>query len=150
MISFAQNFEDVMLWRALKAIKKGFYIDVGANDPEVDSVTKAFYDQGWSGINIEPIPQWFDKLVKARPRDINLQLAASSKAGSLSIYEVANTGLSTMVDAIARSHKSKKFSTKVIEVESKTLTEICNLHSKSEIHFLKIDVEGAEKKSWKG
>ena len=38
-ISHAQNFEDVMLWRALKHIEHGFYVDVGANDPDVHSVT---------------------------------------------------------------------------------------------------------------
>jgi hypothetical protein len=42
-ISYAQNFEDVMLWRALQHVERGFYIDVGANDPTIDSVTKAFY-----------------------------------------------------------------------------------------------------------
>jgi hypothetical protein len=61
-ISYAQNFEDVMLWRALKGLKKGFYIDVGAHDPEVDSVTKAFYDRGWCGINIEPAEVPFRRL----------------------------------------------------------------------------------------
>ena len=38
-ISYAQNFEDVMLWRALKHVEKGFYVDVGAQDPVVDSVS---------------------------------------------------------------------------------------------------------------
>ncbi len=42
-ISFAQNAEDVMLWRALGHVRAGFYIDVGAQDPELDSVTHAFY-----------------------------------------------------------------------------------------------------------
>ena len=50
-ISYAQNYEDVMLWRALQHIENGFYIDVGAAWPDVDSVTKAFYDKGWRGIN---------------------------------------------------------------------------------------------------
>jgi FkbM family methyltransferase len=136
MISYAQNFEDVMLWRALKDIKYGVYIDVGANDPVIDSVTKIFYDQGWSGINIEPIPQWYEKLVAARPRDTNLQLAASSKAGRLSIYEVADTGLSTSIDTIAKSYKGKKFNAKLIKVEAKTLNQICTLYPHSEIHFL--------------
>ena len=62
IVSYAQNFEDVMLHRALKNIDQGFYIDVGANDPEIDSVTKAFYDMGWRGINIEPVAEWFEKL----------------------------------------------------------------------------------------
>ncbi len=76
-ISYAQNFEDVMLFRALEGIKKGFYIDVGAQDPVLDSVTKAFYERGWRGINVEPVEQWFKKLVADRPEDFNLQLAVS-------------------------------------------------------------------------
>ena len=52
-ISYAQNFEDVMLWRALKHINNGFYIDIGANDPVVDSVSLAFYENGWRGVHVE-------------------------------------------------------------------------------------------------
>jgi hypothetical protein len=44
-ISYAQNLEDVMLYRALKHVECGFYIDVGAQHPVIDSVTKAFYDR---------------------------------------------------------------------------------------------------------
>ena len=53
-VSYAQNFEDVMLWRALRHVESGFYIDVGAAHPDDYSVTRAFYDRGWSGINVEP------------------------------------------------------------------------------------------------
>ena len=35
-ISYAQNNEDVLLWRALGHVRDGFYIDVGANDPVHD------------------------------------------------------------------------------------------------------------------
>ncbi len=55
-ISYAQNFEDVMLWRALKHVENGFYVDVGAQDPVVDSVSLAFYEHGWRGVHIEPTP----------------------------------------------------------------------------------------------
>ena len=40
-VSYAQNYEDVMLARALRGVEQGFYIDVGAQDPVDDSVTKA-------------------------------------------------------------------------------------------------------------
>jgi hypothetical protein len=50
--SYAQNFEDVMLWRALKHVKNGFYIEQGAEQPEWASAFKAFCDMGWAGINI--------------------------------------------------------------------------------------------------
>lgn len=59
VISYSQNFEDIILWRALKNIENGFYIDVGANDPVVHSVTKLFYENGWRGINCEPVEYWF-------------------------------------------------------------------------------------------
>ena len=50
--SYAQNFEDVIIMRCFKDVEEGFYIDVGAQDPESDSVTRVFYERGWSGINI--------------------------------------------------------------------------------------------------
>ena len=82
-VSYAQNFEDVILHRVLKEVKKGFYIDVGANDPVIDSVTKAFYDDGWHGINIEPVSEWFEKLQLVRPNDINLQTGVGAKKADL-------------------------------------------------------------------
>src|SRR5438105_2444255 len=46
MVSFAQNHEDVLLARAFAEVGQGFYVDVGANDPSADSVTRHFYDRG--------------------------------------------------------------------------------------------------------
>ena len=75
MRSYSQNFEDVMLRRALQDIRCGFYIDVGAFDPLMDSVTNWFYGEGWSGINIEPNPEMLATLQVARTRDVNLGCA---------------------------------------------------------------------------
>ena len=75
IISYAQTREDVLLWRALHNVHRGFYIDVGAHDPTALSVTRAFYDHGWHGINIEPNPSYAEKLRKERPRDVTLEVA---------------------------------------------------------------------------
>ena len=144
-ISYAQNFEDVMLWRALKHVDKGFYIDVGANDPEVDSVTKAFYDRGWHGINVEPVSEWHEKLQKDRPRDINLKVAAGNREGSLVFYEIPGTALSTSNEAFIEDVDKIGYKSKKIKVPVVRLTTICEQHSDSDIHFLKIDAEGMEK-----
>ena len=144
-ISYAQNFEDVMLWRALKHIECGFYVDVGANDPEIDSVTRLFYEKGWRGINVEPVQEWFEKLQEERPRDINLQLAVGGQKGELTLYEIPRTGLSTTDKTIAERHFSElgfEVVEKTVIVES--LTSICQRLHLAPIHFLKIDVEGAE------
>ena len=77
-VSYAQNSEDVVLWRALRTIANGHYIDVGACDPVEYSVTKAFYDRGWSGINVEPVESYAAKLRKSRPRDTTYEVAAAS------------------------------------------------------------------------
>ena len=75
--SFAQNGEDVVLWRALGYLPKGQWIDVGANDPDSDSVTRVFSDAGWTGINIEPMEPVFSNLCQRRPNDINLRITFS-------------------------------------------------------------------------
>ncbi|MHC5827470.1 MAG: FkbM family methyltransferase, partial [Nostoc sp.] len=87
-ISYAQNLEDVLLNRVFKHKINGFYIDVGALHPTVDSVTKAFYDRGWSGINIEPIKENCNIFQKERPKDINLNIALSNSEGNLDFFEV--------------------------------------------------------------
>ena len=87
-ISYAQNCEDVLLHRALRSVSKGFYIDVGAGDPELNSVTKAFYDAGWSGINIEPLPMRFNRLVAERLRDINLAIVIADTDGAVPFFAV--------------------------------------------------------------
>ena len=143
-VSFAQNGEDVILWRALKDIDKGFYIDAGANDPVTNSVTKAFYDRGWRGINIEPVRYWHERLVADRPEDINLCLAVGERAGLATIHEIPDTGLSTMSAEVAATHqRSGRTSTPTL-VPVLRLDDICATHAPSDIHFLKIDVEGVE------
>ena len=149
-ISYAQNLEDVMLFRALRGVEKGFYIDVGAQDPVVDSVTKAFYERGWRGINIEPVEQWFQKLLKDRPEDINLRLVASSETGNVRFFEVRDTGMSTMNVDFARQHAAQGFEVQEHEIPAKPLDAICVEFTVKEVHFLKIDVEGAEAEVLRG
>ncbi len=143
-ISYSQNFEDVMLWRALKHVDHGFWIDVGAADPTQDSVTRAFSDRSWRGINIEANPTLLNTLVAARPRDVNLGLAAGRSDGSVHFFEVVDTGLSTVDAAIADRHRAAGFQVREHEVPLRTLASICAEHAPREVHFLKIDVEGAE------
>lgn len=145
-ISYAQNLEDVMLWRALKDYRSGFYIDVGACDPDADSVTKAFYERGWRGINIEPVPEAFEKLSDARPRDINLKLAADASSGSRTFYCIdGGNGLSTTVKEYAEKYDAENRIVKELNVETRTLAQICAAFVNQDVSFLKIDVEGGEK-----
>lgn len=149
-VSYSQNGEDVLLWRALKDVQRGFYIDVGAQDPVVDSVTKAFYERGWQGINIEPVTQWHDRLVRDRPHDINLRLAVSNQPGTVKLFEVEDSGLSTSDLAFARRHEVEGHALHEHVVECATLDQICADNDVRSVQFLKIDCEGAEKSALEG
>src|SRR3984957_17513690 len=84
--SFAHNDEDVVLWRALAGagVDNGRYIDVGgngANRPTDVSVSRAFYDRGWRGIVIEPVPGFAESLRRQRPDDIVIEAVVTSDGG---------------------------------------------------------------------
>lgn len=143
-VSYAQNLEDVRLWRALKLFPRGFYIDVGANHPRIDSVTLAFYERGWRGINIEPLPHLHRELERERPEDLNLNLAIGEREGRATLYEMAASGLSTLDPELARQRQAEGCTATPREVKVSTLDAICAAHVEGPIHFLKIDVEGLE------
>src|SRR3954452_18509279 len=88
MISYAQNAEDVLLQRVFADKSDGFYIDVGANEPVFNSVTKHFALRGWRGVNVEPIPAVYERLCADRQHDINLNVVLSDRPGELTFYEV--------------------------------------------------------------
>jgi FkbM family methyltransferase len=144
LISYAQNFEDVMLWRALGHVQHGFYIDVGAADPDEYSVTKVFYDHGWRGINIEPQQFYYERLVTERSRDLNLNVALAETAGEVPFFEIDDAGLSTLDAAVAGAHRSAGWTVNQTVTKVTTLAEVCRRHAADTVHFLKVDVEGSE------
>jgi FkbM family methyltransferase len=143
-VSFAQNFEDVMLWRALRHVERGFYVDVGAAHPDIDSVTRAFYERDWRGINIEPVASAHRRLEASRPRDINLNLALGAAPGLANFFVLEGTGLSTLDRQVAETLQRQAIATSSVTVQVDTLARVMRQHAPAEVHFLKIDVEGAE------
>ncbi len=143
-VSYAQNCEDVLLWRALRHIKNGFYVDVGAQDPIIDSVTLAFYERGWRGLHVEPSRYYAEKLCIARPDELVLSVAISSYNGTTDFYEIPDTGLSTTLKKVAEKHQGKYANFVEQRLECVTLASILEALVNVDVHFLKIDVEGAE------
>ena len=151
IISYAQNFEDVLLWRALGHIQQGCYIDIGAHDPIVDSVSKAFYEHGWRGIHLEPLPVYCNALRRDRPDETVLQAAVAAENGVLRFYEIPDTGISTGNEEIAKLHRERGFTVNEITVPGVTLAQVFQLVQGDVVHWLKIDVEGLEEqvlRSW--
>lgn len=124
--SYAQNSKNVVLWRALAHVERGFYVDIGARDPVVDSVSLAFYEQGWRGVHIEPGADNADKLRAARPDEDVIQTTVAQEAGDGSEIRPAS-------------------------IPSQPLSAILSPHGDRDIHWMKIDMDGMEAraiKSW--
>jgi hypothetical protein len=138
-ISYAQNFEDVMLWRALRHVGKGFYIDAGAGGP--DSATRAFYERGWHGINLAPSRAAYAALLVERPADINLRVVAGRTAASVTFYDAAG-GASTLDQARALQLGAAGEAVVQRQLEQQTLSALCAAYAGSEIHFLRIGAAG--------
>lgn len=145
MVSYAQNCEDVLLERVFADVEQGFYVDVGANDPDHCSLTRHFYNHGWRGINFEP-GTIFEKLRQARPRDINLNIAVSASPGSLPFHEYpAASGLATLEAAPPDVRPELLAGAVTRTVPVRPLRDVFAELQPPPIDFLSVDVEGHER-----
>ena len=146
IISYAQNYEDVILNRIFPSDFKGFYVDVGACHPLYDSVTNHFYINGWTGINIEPVKSSFQELLSARERDINLNFAVGSSNGNLDFFITESSANSTCNKSFGEKYEKDNKLVKSEKTSVYTLDYIWENHVNGQaVDFLKIDVEGFEK-----
>jgi FkbM family methyltransferase len=147
-ISFAQNAEDVVLHRALQEVSAGRYVEVGANHPTESSITRAFYNRGWSGIAIEPVTEFAEAFRQQRSRDTVVQVAVTdADVESVTLHVIEGTGLSTLDDGIAAGHRTEGWKTEDETVPAMRLDAVLAEHLRPEdpIHFMLVDTEGSER-----
>lgn len=141
--SYSQYNEDIVIAALLFDVEKGFYVDVGANHPVNDSVTKLFYENGWRGINIEPIPSIYKILSTDRTEDLNLNIGIGNIEDEISFYQnIDMPGHSSFDRKSAMGVDKNKI--KRIKIKVDKLSNVLSKFNTKHIHFLKIDVEGYE------
>jgi FkbM family methyltransferase len=134
-ISYAQNGEDVRVWRAMRHLETPVYVDVGAHDPFEMSVTASLSALGWSGVLVEADPEMAARLRRARPRDVVVAAAAYDSPGVLRLHYTPKSG---------QAFVSGDETGDTIEVPAQKLDDILEAAGVGTIHFMTIDVEGAE------
>jgi FkbM family methyltransferase len=121
---------------------KGFYVDVGANDPVLDSQSQHLEALGWTGLLVEPDPDCCEKLRQTRS-GIVVEMACSSPENAGKQLQLNRAGPhSTLEDrpialgAVVRS---------TIAVQCETLDAILQAQG-APVGFdlLSIDIEGHE------
>jgi FkbM family methyltransferase len=147
-----QNIFRSQAWRQAvkdKAAKienrHGFYVDIGAFAPLQHSNTYWFYRRGWRGINVDATPGSMRIFHWLRRRDINLELAVSSREGDLVYYcwgvpNVMNTSSKEAADEVVRAGGEKPVE---FIIKCRTLEHILDeyLPKGQTIDFLTVDVE---------
>lgn len=144
--SFSQYGEDVLIDKLLGSRPLGFYVDVGAFDPDRLSNTKKFYLRGWNGINIEPNPDGIGRFNRLRPRDINLNIGISDRAGIMPAYKFYETASYTFSKEFVVRNKAQGFKLeKELSVKVDTLESVLDKHlGGRQIDFISIDTEGCD------
>jgi FkbM family methyltransferase len=147
IVSYAQNGEDVVLWRALSHIQAGIYVDVGGFDPDNDSVTRLFYERGWRGVDVEPVPDFAERFRVRRPENEVVEAVVTDlDVDEVVLHRFGSTGLSTLDDDVAGRHTESGLHYIDLRVQTRKLDDVLEASQLVDetIHFLKVDVEGAE------
>jgi FkbM family methyltransferase len=153
---YSQDKQDEYLETYIfKGYKNGVFMDIGAHDGISINNTLYFEKNNlWTGINVEPIKEVYDRLVKNRPNSININCAVCNNDGTAEF--ICNSGYTEMISGLKKdfdprhtrrlewenNHYGGK--TEVLDVNTKRVETICDEHNISRINYLSIDVEGAE------
>ena len=143
--SFSQKGEDLVIEKIIGNKKTGFYVDVGAHNPDIYNNTKRFYMKGWRGINIEPNPILFKKFNSERKRDINLNIGIRKKEGQSTFYDFEVDALSTF--SWEEKNGNLKLGYKLnheLKVPVKSLRNVIGKYCKNKIDFISVDTEGLD------
>ena len=134
--SYSQFGEDQIVWKYFAKKREGFFVEVGANDPENLSQTLLLEQNGWRGILVEPQSHCCEKLRRHRPEARVIQAACGAPEQRGKARLELNEQASKLTSASLAGHHE--------EVQVMTLDEILEQTPHPALDFLSIDVEGAE------
>jgi FkbM family methyltransferase len=127
---------------------KGFYVDVGANEPIIESQTYHLEKIGWHGLLLEPIPHYVSLLKEHRAGKV-IQYACSSPSNHNKVLKLIVAGGHSTLNSnpIALGTVSKES----IDVTCRTLDSILEENEVGPgFDFISIDIEGHEMEMFKG
>jgi FkbM family methyltransferase len=139
---FPYQFEEELKAQFFAPMRKGFFVEVGANEPQRGSQSWQFEQAGWNGVLVEPQPDLAAELRRLRRAHV-VAAACSSPAN-------AGAAMTLHVSGPHSSLKPKLAVTGVvakntIDVPIRTLDDILEeAKAPVPIDFVSIDVEGHE------
>lgn len=133
-----------VLVKMFPSVTDGFFLDVGSGHGTIGSNTKALEERGWSGICVDPFPTHMDGRTCVMEK-----VVVSHSAGQVVKFHT-HSGLGGIADTLGK-WKEEAQKSPAVELTTTTLADVLARHkAPSFIHFLSIDIEGAELDALKG
>lgn len=154
MSNYSQVGQDTAVVKHFDGLRGGYFVEVGAGDGVTYSNTYLLEKEyGWRGICVEPIPEQFDKLVRARGgkgrsfcvpnplldvsgREVSFRVCERSVCEHPSML----SGIEDYLDAHPEARDGRQ-----ITMITETLTEVLDrCEAPSTVDYLSLDTEGSE------
>jgi len=138
---YTQNDEETYIIQSLSSISNGRFLDIGAHDGITFSSTRQLYDNGWSGVYVEPSPDVLPALYKNAGSNCRiLPVAIGNSNSSMDFYSSGTD----MVGSLSTDHVKLwdpyvKFNKTTVDVI--TVDEL-EKQVGNQFDFIGIDVEG--------
>jgi FkbM family methyltransferase len=133
-----------VIFRMFPGVTNGFFLDVGSGHGTIGSNTKALEEIGWTGICVDPFPSHMEDRTCRMEKEV-----VSSTSGQIVKFHT-HSGLGGIADTLGK-WKEEAEKSPVVELKTITLGELLDRdHAPAFIHFLSVDIEGAELEALKG
>jgi FkbM family methyltransferase len=130
--------------RMFPGVTNGFFLDVGSGHGTIGSNTKALEELGWTGICVDPFPTYMEG------RTCRMEKVVVSSAAGQVVKFHTHSGLGGIADTLGK-WKAEAEKSPAVELTTTTLSEVlAGANAPSFIHFLSLDIEGAELEALRG
>lgn len=133
-----------LLVKMFPGVRDGFFLDVGSGHGTIGSNTKAAEELGWRGICVDPFPVYME----GRTCRMEKEVVSSTAGQRVTFY--THSGLGGIGDRLGK-WKEEAMTAPAVELTTTTLGAIlARNQAPAYIHFMSIDIEGAELDALKG
>jgi len=142
---------DVIIQNIFRNKQKGFYVDVGCQNPIKNNNTYLLHKKGWFGLNIDLDKDNIDIFNVSRPNDENINTAISNKVGQTDLYFYHKKSPINTIDK-STSNFQKANVSEIKKIQTNTLNNILynSKYKNTKINLLSVDVEGHELQVFEG
>lgn len=133
-----------VLLKMFPSVSGGFFLDVGSGHGTIGSNTKALEERGWTGICVDPFPTSMD----GRTCQVFKEVVSAVAGQTVKFH--THAGLGGIADSLGK-WKEEAQKSPAVELTTTTLGDIlARANAPAFIHFLSLDIEGAELDALKG